>query len=140
LPLTLIGSGPDNARLRRLAGKSVTFLGRVPDDVLEQEFASARALIFPGLEDFGITPVEAMAAGTPVLAYHAGGALDYVKPRVTGDFFDKQTAVSLAKALKKFDSGAYSSAAIRAYAQKFSKERFKTDLQQFISDSLTKHP
>lgn len=138
LPLTVIGNGPDNARLRRLAGKSVTFLGRVPDDVLEQEFASAQALLFPGLEDFGITPVEAMAAGTPVLAYHAGGALDYVKPRVTGDFFDEQTAGSLAKALKKFDSGAYSSAAIRAYAQKFSKERFQKDMKHFLSAHQSK--
>lgn len=136
LPLTVIGSGPDQPRLRRLAGKSVTFLGRVSDNVLEQEFASAGALIFPGLEDFGITPVEAMAAGMPVLAYKGGGALDFVKPGVTGEFFDAQTAKSLALALRKFDTGAYSSAAIRAYAQKFSKERFQNEVKKYLSEQI----
>lgn len=134
LPLTVIGDGPDNARLRKLAGKTITFLGRVPDDVLEHEFASAHALIFPGLDDFGITPVEAMAAGTPVIAYQAGGALDYVKPGVTGSFFADQTVESLAHALKAFDGNSYSSAAIRAYAQRFSKENFQANMKQFIKE------
>ncbi len=137
LPLTVIGSGPDSVRLRRLAGKSVTFLGKVSDEVLEQEFANAGALIFPGLEDFGITPVEAMAAGMPVLAYKAGGALDYVKPGVTGEFFEAQTAKSLALALKKLDTGAYSSAAIRAFAQKFSKERFQNEVKKYLLQQMT---
>lgn len=132
LPLTVIGGGPDNARLRRLAGKTVTFLGRVSDTVLEEEFAGAEALIFPGLDDFGITPVEAMASGTPVIAYKAGGALDYIKPRVTGEFFDQQTAISLARVLKKFDGQAYSSAAIRAYAKRFSKETFQKAMSEFV--------
>ncbi|QQS20163.1 glycosyltransferase [Candidatus Saccharibacteria bacterium] len=136
LPLTVIGTGPDNARLRRLAGKSVTFLGKVTDEVLEQEFANAGALIFPGLEDFGITPVEAMAAGMPVLAYKGGGALDFIKPGVTGTFFEAQTAKSLALALKQFDTGAYSSAAIRAYAQKFSKERFQNEVKKYLLKQL----
>ncbi len=139
LPLTVIGSGPDHARLRRLAGKNVTFLGKVSDEVLAQEFAAAGALLFPGLEDFGITPVEAMAAGTPVLAYGAGGALDYVRPGVTGAFFDKQTVTSLAIALKKFDSSAYSSAAIRAYAQKFSKEKFQSQVKTYLAEHLRAH-
>lgn len=132
LPLTVIGNGPDNARLRKLAGKTVTFLGRVSDEVLEQEFASAEALIFPGLDDFGITPVEALASGTPVIAFKAGGALDYIKPRVTGEFFEKLKPSSLATVLKDFDGHRYSSAAIRAYAQRFSKENFQKTMHDFV--------
>ena len=138
IPLTVIGGGPDHSRLRKLAGRSVTFLGKVPDKVIEEEFASASALIFPGLDDFGITPVEALASGTPVIAYKAGGALDYIKPGVTGEFFDTQTAAALAKVLKNFNPQGYSSAAIRAYAQKFSKEAFRTKMSNFITDELSR--
>ena len=136
LPLTVIGTGPDHKRLRELAGKSVTFLGKVSDEVLEEEFARAEALIFPGLDDFGITPVEAMASGTPVIAYKAGGALDYIKPAVTGEFFDKQTVRSLGQALHTFNGKGYSSAAIRASAQKFSKETFRKHMAKFIDACL----
>ena len=132
LPLTVIGDGPDHARLRKLAGRTVTFLGRASDEVVEQEFASAEALIFPGLDDFGITPVEALASGTPVIAFKAGGALDYIKPRVTGEFFDKQKPSSLARILRDFDGHRYSSAAIRAFAQRFSKENFQKTMHDFV--------
>lgn len=135
LPLTVIGDGPEHKHLRKLAGKTVTFLGRASDDIVEEEFASAAALIFPGLDDFGITPVEAMASGTPVIALKAGGALDYVKPRVTGEFFDRETVSSLAKLLKTFDGNAYSSSAIRAYAQRFSKQTFQTHMSTLVSDA-----
>lgn len=138
LPLTVIGTGPDHARLRKLAGRTITFLGRATDEVVEQEFASAEALIFPGLDDFGITPVEALASGTPVIAYKAGGALDYIKPRVTGEFFDKHNASALARALREFDGHRYSSAAIRAYAQRFSKEAFQKTMRDFIVNEYKK--
>ncbi|MBP9853049.1 MAG: hypothetical protein QG629_653 [Patescibacteria group bacterium] len=138
LPLTVIGDGPDNQRLRKLAGSSVTFLGRVPDDELEREFASHDALLFPGLDDFGITPVEAMAAGTPVVAYKAGGALDYIKPGTTGEFFDEQTAKSLAIVLSRFDDSSYSSAAVRAFAQKFSAENFRKNMRSTLASVLAK--
>ena len=133
LPLTVMGGGPDTARLRHHAGRSVTFLGKVSDTVLEHEFASATALIFPGMDDFGITAVEAMAAGTPVIAYRGGGALDYIKPGVTGEFFSDMTAKSLALTLKKFNAGAYSSAAIQAYAQRFSKEKFQAAMKSQLA-------
>lgn len=139
LPLTVIGDGPDNARLRRLAGKTVTFLGRVSDKIVEEEFAGAAALIFPGLDDFGITPVEAMASGTPVIAYKAGGALDYIRPGVTGQFFDRRSIASLAKVLKTFDGNHYSSAAIRGVAQRFSKQAFQKTMADFIQKSWQHH-
>lgn len=133
IPLTVIGAGPDHKRLRNLAGKSVTFLGKVSDEVVEEEFARAAGFLFPGTDDFGITPVEAMAAGTPVIAYKAGGALDYVRPGVTGEFFSHQTAASLATTLKRFTPKAYSSAAIRACAQSYSVPTFRKQLAAYLA-------
>jgi glycosyltransferase involved in cell wall biosynthesis len=132
LPLTVIGAGPDSARLRKLAGPNVQFLGPVDDDRQEHEFASAQALIFPGLDDFGITPVEAMAAGTPVLAYRGGGALDYVVPGKTGEFFDEASVKSLSEALKNFDPQAYKPEDLHAMAAKFTPELFRSRMQAVI--------
>jgi glycosyltransferase involved in cell wall biosynthesis len=136
LPLTVIGDGPDNKRLRKLAGSNVTFLGRASDEVVEEEFAAAEALIFPGLDDFGITPVEAMAAGTPVIAFKAGGALDYVQPHVSGEFFESQTAASLANALESFDPTLFSPTRISQHAAQFSAEVFRAKMSQFIVLSM----
>jgi len=138
IPLTVVGDGPDHKRLRSLAGKSVTFLGRVSDQVLEEEFARASGFIFPGLDDFGISPVEAMASGTPVIAYKAGGALDYIRPGITGEFFTHQTAASLAATLRRFKPGAYSSAAVRAYAQRFSSQQFQKSMHTYVQTCLKK--
>lgn len=136
LPLTVIGDGPDHKRLRKLAGPSVTFLGRVSNEVLEEEFASAEALIFPGLDDFGITPVEALAAGTPVIAYKAGGAFDYIIPGQTGEFFDSQTARSLATVVRAFKPERYLAAHLKAKAAEFSPQRFIHNMQEIINKSL----
>ena len=139
LPLTVIGDGPDNPRLRAMAGDTVRFLGRVTDEILEQEFAKATALIFPGLDDFGITPVEAMASGTPVIAYKAGGALDYIRPGITGEFFERQTSGSLVESLKKFDQSAYDSQGIQTYAKQFTTEVFQKSMQVFIEKTYRSH-
>lgn len=136
LPLTVIGDGPDHKRLRLLAGKTITFLGRVSNEVLEEEFASAEALIFPGLDDFGITPLEAMASGTPVIAYKAGGALDYILPGKNGKFFTEPTASSLATALKNFDSSRYSHSAIAVYTQRFSSGQFRRNMAVYLKRVL----
>jgi glycosyltransferase involved in cell wall biosynthesis len=132
LPLTVIGDGPDNKRLRALAGPTITFLGRVSDEVLQEEFSNAAALIFPGLDDFGITPVEAMAAGTPVIAYKAGGALDYVKPGATGAFFARQSADSLEKALQQFEAASYNKAILQGQARQFSSQVFRTKFSELV--------
>lgn len=132
LPLTVIGDGPDNARLRKLAGPTIQFLGRLSDEDLERAFSRAWALIFPGLDDFGITPIEAMAAGTPVLAYKAGGALDYTTPGVTGEFFEEQTVESLKAALQTFRPEIYDHEAIARAAQKYSDTTFRQNITAYL--------
>jgi len=137
LPLTVIGDGPDHRRLRKMAGKTITFLGHATDEVIEEEFASAHALLFPNLDDFGITPVEAMASGTPVIAYKVGGSLDYIVPGKTGEFFDKPTVGSLAATLKQFKPDRYSSAAIAVYARRFSAEHFRHAMTSHLKKILS---
>ncbi len=132
LPLTVIGNGPDHRRLKKLAGKSVTFLGKVSDKVLEEEFASAKALLFPGTDDFGITPVEAMAAGTPVIAYENGGALDYIVPHKTGLFFDEPTAKSLAGTLKQFSKEQFQSTDVARFAERFTRQQFRRKMRLLV--------
>lgn len=132
LPLRVIGAGPDHDRLKSLAGPTVTFLGKLSDEDLEREFAAAEALIFPGLDDFGITPVEAMAAGTPVIAYKAGGALDYVEPGKTGMFFEDQTVDSLVAALKSFKPSKFKHTDIKIMAESFSSDHFQKNFQKTL--------
>ncbi|MCA9332158.1 glycosyltransferase [Candidatus Saccharibacteria bacterium] len=137
LPLTVIGSGPSQDKLRQLAGPTIKFTGQLSDPAKAIEFANAEAFIFPGLDDFGITPVEAMAAGTPVIAYRAGGALDYVIPGKTGEFFDQQTTDALSEVLTNFDSQKYSSAVIKKQAQRFSRQAFQKKLSDYIKRKVS---
>ena len=132
LPLTVIGDGPEHRHLRKLAGPTVIFFGKVSDEVLAEEFSNAEAFIFPGLDDFGITPVEAMAAGTPVIAYKAGGALDYVSPGKTGLFFEESTAQSLALALKQFSTQRFSKLTVSRAAESFSTQHFDQKIRLLV--------
>ncbi len=136
LPLTVIGDGPDHKRLRKLAGKTVTFLGRVSDEVVEEEFASSEAFIFPGLDDFGISPLEAMASGTPVIAYKAGGALDYVVPGKNGEFFEHPSVDSLTQVLRTFKPGKYSALSAANYTKRFSAEEFRKHMREYLKKIL----
>lgn len=138
LPLKVIGDGPDNARLRALAGPSVEFLGRAPDNELERVFASSEALIFPGLDDFGITPVEAIASGTPVIAYKAGGALDYIKPGTTGEFFEEKNTGSLCRVLETFEKSSYNHEEIRTFAKIFTPETFQQKMKNYLKQHVGK--
>lgn len=136
LPLTVVGNGPDHARLKQVAGPTITFTGFVSDDQeVARLVAGAEAFIFPGVDDFGIAPVEALASGTPVIAYKAGGALDYINES-TGLFFEKQTVESLKEALRAFDRHTYSAEDIKEYAQNFSIEKFHSNIAAQIQKVL----
>ena len=126
--LVVIGSGPLLPKLSRRAGPNVTFLGNVSREVVIERLAAARSLILPGVEDFGITPLEAMAAGTPVVALGQGGVRDTVVPGVTGIFFDAPAVNSVGRALDEAESRRWDRAAIRAHAATFSRERFHRQL------------
>jgi glycosyltransferase involved in cell wall biosynthesis len=135
LPLTVIGRGPAHSSLKSMAGSTITFKTNVTDEQMPAELAKAKAFIFAAEEDFGISPVEAMATGTPVIAYQAGGALDYVVPGKTGEFFEQQSVASLSKVLKNFKPKLYDPATIKKHAQLFSIERFQIAIQKYLTKS-----
>jgi len=136
LPLLVAGEGPDRARLEAMAGPTVRFLGRVSDDELRHHYATCRAFILPGEGDFGLTPLEAMASGRPVIAYAAGGALETVVEGVTGAFFHAQTVDVLMETLRTFDADRYDPATLRAHAMGFDKEAFKRKLGSVVEGVL----
>lgn len=133
LPLVIGGTGRDRARLEGMAGPNVKFLGSVPPGDLPGLMARCKAFVFPGYEDFGITPLEAMAAGRPVIAYAAGGALDTVIDGVTGVFFDQPTPESLAAAVRRFEAMSFDSGAIRAHAMTFDRSVFEREMGAFVA-------
>lgn len=135
--LVVVGDGPDRERLARLAGPNVSFLGRLPDGEVERLMRGCRALLFPGVEDFGITPLEVNACGRPVIAYREGGAQDTIRQGLNGLFFEKQTRESLAKTLLGFQSWTWDSARIRAYAAGFGEERFEREMRAAVSAALS---
>jgi glycosyltransferase involved in cell wall biosynthesis len=136
LPLWIAGSGRDRASLEAMAGPNVRFLGRVPDEDVGPLMARCRAFLFPGLEDFGIAPVQAMAAGRPVIAFAGGGALDYVVDGITGTFFHEQVPGSLADTVARFDAAAFVPSEIRAHAEKFDTRVFKSNLMAVIRERM----
>lgn len=123
--LVIIGDGPERAKLEALAGPSVRFLGHLPRDELLQHFRRCHAYLVPGVEDFGLAPVEAMAAGKPVIAFRAGGATETVKEGQTGVFFDAPNAEALCDAVTLLDSMSFNPAELRAHAQHFAAEHFR---------------
>lgn len=139
-PVTLVGQGPEHENLVKIANGSplVTFIPFSESDKLKKLAAQSEAFIFPSKEPFGIAPVEALAAGCPVVAYKEGGALDYVLPGKNGEFFEKQSVDSLAKALKSFDASKYKEKDIVASADKFSTSEFKRQLQELIDEKMAK--
>lgn len=136
LPLVIIGGGRDEERLKHIAGPTIRFMGRLPDEEVIHYFTHCRAFLFPGEEDFGITPLEAQACGRPIIAYGAGGALASVIDGVTGLFFHEQTVDSLAAALASFDECAFDPHIIHNHALEFDTSRFSRRMLQFIEAKM----
>lgn len=139
VPLKIIGKGRDEDRLKSLAGPTVEFVGRLSDKEVVECLQRARALIFPGREDFGIVPVEAMSCGKPVIAYGRGGALDSVIDGVTGIFFNEPTADSLAEAIRKLRLADFDPNAIRRHAESFDVDVFRRKMSKFIAEMQDQH-
>jgi glycosyltransferase involved in cell wall biosynthesis len=139
--LRIVGSGPEEKRLRAVAGPTVEFLGWREDREVAELYAGCRALLFPGVEDFGIAPLEAMASGKPVIAFGRGGARETVVPLDQGDdpptglFFSEQTVDALADAIRSFEANAHRFApkALRARAEAFDRPRFKAEIATYIA-------
>ncbi|MFO7634123.1 MAG: glycosyltransferase, partial [Caldilinea sp.] len=131
--LIVVGEGRDRARLAAQATPNVTFVGRQPRERVRELLQGCQAFLFPGLEDFGIAPVEASSAGRPVIAFAGGGALDTVTPGVTGELFLAQTMESLLAVLQDFDAHAYHPEECRGQAKRFSAAAFREKLLAHLS-------
>lgn len=135
-PLVIVGDGPERERLERTAPPNVRFVGRVAEADLAKWYASARALIFPGEEDFGIVPLEAQAAGVPVVAFGKGGALESVVDGKTGVFFDTPEPAALAKAVRRLDGLGLQAQACRDHAQTFDRAAFLGRMRAAVDAAL----
>lgn len=150
-PLRIVGMGEEYRHLRRRAGSSVSFLGSLSDAEVRDQYSRCRALLFPGEEDFGMVPVEAQAAGRPVIAFGKGGACETVlgvgadddaRPeRSTGVLFREQTVDSMVNAILQFeaDEHCYSRAFIRAHAAQFDRKHFLDKMSNFLAEKLAEH-
>jgi glycosyltransferase involved in cell wall biosynthesis len=134
--LTIAGTGPDTDRLKSLAGPTIKFVGRISDEALVKLAQTSKAFLFPNEEDFGISAAEALAAGTPVIAYKKGGALDIVQDGETGVFFEKQTVDSLVDAMKRFETMTFLPATLHRKAKRFDKGLFATKIRKIVDDNL----
>lgn len=135
--LIIVGEGEQFKELKSIAKENVTLLGRQPFSEIKRLLAECKALIFPGVEDFGIVPLEAMASGRPVIAFRRGGALETVADGLSGLFFDEQTEDSLLAAIEYFElkQHSFEPQKIRQYVKKFEKDRFKQEFKELV-DSI----
>jgi glycosyltransferase involved in cell wall biosynthesis len=131
-PLRIVGTGPEDARLRPLAPSEVEFLGHVSDTDLRDLYRGCRAVLMPGVEDFGIAPLEAMACGRPAVVYGEGGGLESVEDGRTGVVFTEPTAAALRDALATLSSTPFDRLALRARAEAHRREVFETRIRRFV--------
>src|SRR5439155_2160609 len=134
--LVIIGDGSEATALRARAKSNIEFLGRAPFSVLKNHYERCRAFIYPQIEDFGITAVEAQAAGRPVIAFNQGGAKESVVAGKTGIFFDEQTPEKLAEAVERFEGMSFSATACRENAERFRPEIFREKIKKFLREKL----
>lgn len=139
LPLVIIGNGPQYEYIKSIAKSNITLLGRQPDAVIKEYYSKCRAFIFPGEEDFGITPLEAQASGRPVIAYGRGGALETVIGGDTGLFFPEQTVESLKDAVTKFEGMEFDKYKIRQHALKFDESVFRAKIKQYVEEKYDEY-
>jgi glycosyltransferase involved in cell wall biosynthesis len=139
LPLKIIGRGPEFERLKKLAGPTIEFLGRVPEEELPKQYAECKAFVFPQEEDFGIVAIEAMAAGRPLIAYRGGDIVEHLEEGKMGEFFDVQNADAIERAVHSFDEKKYDSDFIRSKSLSFDKERFKATIRNYVANALKEH-
>ncbi len=140
VPMTIVGDGPERAHLETLTGGGVTLAGWKSDEAIRDLYRTSLAAVLPGEEDFGIVPVESQACGRPVVALGVGGATDTVIPGVTGVLFDEPTVDSLAAALSTAAGRSWDSGAIRAHAERFSREAFTRGLSRAAEDLMAAPP
>ncbi|MBI5654063.1 glycosyltransferase [Candidatus Uhrbacteria bacterium] len=133
LPLKIFGTGPEMRRLKKMAGPKTEFLGNVTEQKKAELYQGAIGFLYPQVEDFGITAVEAMAAGKPVIAYGSGGGAESVLNGVTGEHIETQSWENIADAVIRLDPAKYDPMRIRARAEEFSEERFKEKLTAYLS-------
>jgi len=133
-PLTIISSGPDTERLKKLAGPTITFTGRISDEELADIAQRSKAFLFPNEEDFGMSAAESLAAGTPVIAYAKGGALDIIQDGETGILFETQSVAGLVEAMKRFENYTFLPATLYRKSKRFDKSLFATKMRKIISD------
>jgi glycosyltransferase involved in cell wall biosynthesis len=138
LKLVVIGGGEMLDEIRSLAGPTITVLGPQPFDILKQHYARCRALIFPGEEDFGMVPVEAMASGRPVVAFGRGGATETVAKGLSGVFFAEQTVEAISSAVKSLAHIEIEPEKIAAHAKQFGREQFLQKMRSHIDGLLAK--
>ncbi|MFI5212873.1 MAG: glycosyltransferase [Candidatus Saccharimonadales bacterium] len=136
LPLTILGSGPDTERLKKLAGPTISFTGRVSDEELVERAHHAKAFLFPNEEDFGISAAEALAAGTPVIGFARGGVLDIVQDGETGILFAEQTTASMIEAMARFEQYDFLPATLHRKSKRFAPSLFATKIRKIVSDNL----
>lgn len=136
LPLKVIGRGPEIKRLKKMAGPTISFLGRLSDEELARHFSRCQAFVFPQEEDFGVIAIEAMASGTPLIAYRGGDIPEHLEEGKTGLFFENQTAQDIIDAVRKFKSADFDPEYIRNQSLKFDKEIFKNRIKEYIEKEL----
>ena len=136
IKLQIVGTGRQEQYLKSIAKSNIKFLGRISDEQLREEYSGAKALIFPQVEDFGLVAVEAMACGTPVLAYGKGGALETIVAGETGEFFDSYDKEKIKQQIINWNSEKYQLNKLSTQAEKFSKEKFKQNIFNYLSSNL----
>ena len=134
LPLTVVGTGPESTALKAMAGPTITFTGFADDAKLAELASVSSAFVFASQEDFGIAPVEALAMGLPVIAYKSGGALDYIEPGKTGEFFDTQSVESIKQVLQTFKPATYKTSYIRQSAEAFNTDQFSKQIKRYVAE------